>query len=218
MKQKNTVIPERYRRAKSAINTKYKIADLASEVGIPLGNSGQRICCPFHDDSTPSFSIDPERNIYNCFGCGRGGSYIDFYLNVLERFKDIKLGYYEATQKLLDSDSELRAACGFNSIFETYEDSFNFILEDGEVDESLLCLDRPKLLDREITLKHVMDKLQTKDLDTKLAFIADCERNMSIKYLVDKYWYENIVSIPIFNQSNEPETTALFADAMNLKE
>lgn len=30
--------------------------------------------CPFHDDDTPSLSIDPERNIYHCLGCGAKGN------------------------------------------------------------------------------------------------------------------------------------------------
>lgn len=215
---KRQVIPERYRVAKLAINTKYKITDLAKEVGIPTTENGQRICCPFHDDSTPSFSIDSERNIYNCFGCGRGGTYIDFFKDVMEKFKDIKLSYYESTQKLLDSDSELRAACGFSSIFETYEDSFNFISDDGEVDESLLCLDKPRLLDREITMKHLMDKLAREDITIKMAFIADCERNMSTQYLIDKYWYGNYEEVKHFSPDKDKEFTSLFADAMNIEE
>ena len=34
--------------------------------------------CPFHDERTPSFSVDPERKLYYCFGCGAGGDAIRF--------------------------------------------------------------------------------------------------------------------------------------------
>jgi CHC2 zinc finger len=34
--------------------------------------------CPFHDERTPSFSVDPEQRLYYCFGCGAGGDAIGF--------------------------------------------------------------------------------------------------------------------------------------------
>jgi DNA primase len=34
--------------------------------------------CPFHDERTPSFSVDAERKLYYCFGCGQGGDAIGF--------------------------------------------------------------------------------------------------------------------------------------------
>ena len=34
--------------------------------------------CPFHDERTPSFSVDPVKKTYHCFGCDRGGDAIQF--------------------------------------------------------------------------------------------------------------------------------------------
>jgi DNA primase len=34
--------------------------------------------CPFHEERTPSFSVDSERGLYHCFGCGEGGDAINF--------------------------------------------------------------------------------------------------------------------------------------------
>jgi DNA primase len=34
--------------------------------------------CPFHEERTPSFSVDADRKLYHCFGCGVGGDAIDF--------------------------------------------------------------------------------------------------------------------------------------------
>src|SRR5262245_65521615 len=34
--------------------------------------------CPFHEERTPSFSVDPREKLYHCFGCGVGGDVIKF--------------------------------------------------------------------------------------------------------------------------------------------
>ena len=36
--------------------------------------------CPFHNEKTPSFSVNPARNIFKCFGCGKGGDPITFIM------------------------------------------------------------------------------------------------------------------------------------------
>jgi DNA primase len=36
--------------------------------------------CPFHDERTPSFSLDAERGLFHCFGCGKGGDAIGFVM------------------------------------------------------------------------------------------------------------------------------------------
>ncbi|MDQ3643927.1 MAG: DNA primase [Actinomycetota bacterium] len=36
--------------------------------------------CPFHEERTPSFSLDAERGLYHCFGCGKGGDTIEFVM------------------------------------------------------------------------------------------------------------------------------------------
>ena len=38
--------------------------------------------CPFHSEKTPSFSVSPEKGIYYCFGCHKGGGPVNFIMEV----------------------------------------------------------------------------------------------------------------------------------------
>ena len=40
-----------------------------------------KACCPFHQEKTPSFVVNPQRQTYKCFGCGKGGNAISFIMD-----------------------------------------------------------------------------------------------------------------------------------------
>ena len=58
------------------------ILDVLGRYGIEVRKQGAKpmALCPFHDDHNPSLSIDPVQNVWHCFGCGKGGSVIDFVM------------------------------------------------------------------------------------------------------------------------------------------
>ena len=67
---------------KDSIDRVREAVDMAELVGAKtdLRRVGSRYTglCPFHDERTPSFSVDVERKLYHCFGCGEGGDAIRF--------------------------------------------------------------------------------------------------------------------------------------------
>ncbi|HSI98598.1 MAG TPA: CHC2 zinc finger domain-containing protein, partial [Gaiellaceae bacterium] len=76
-------------------------------------SSGSRFMgrCPFHEERTPSFSVNPVDKLYYCFGCGKGGDVISFVREtenldfvgavewLAERFR-VQLEYEELTPRI----------------------------------------------------------------------------------------------------------------------
>ncbi len=50
---------------------------------VKLKKSGKNYmaCCPFHQEKSPSFSVNPEKQFYYCFGCGAGGNALGFLMD-----------------------------------------------------------------------------------------------------------------------------------------
>lgn len=64
------------------IKAEVSLVRLAENQGYALVKQGKdfALCCPFHEDKTPSCVITPKSNLFNCFGCGAGGSVIDWVM------------------------------------------------------------------------------------------------------------------------------------------
>lgn len=61
-------------------------ADILKIVGdyVSLKKKGNNYwaCCPFHNEKTPSFSVNPSKGLFKCFGCGKGGDAITFVMEI----------------------------------------------------------------------------------------------------------------------------------------
>jgi DNA primase len=57
---------------------------------VPLKQAGQRLkgLCPFHQEKTPSFSVDPARQLFYCFGCQTGGDVFKF----VQQYEKLEFG------------------------------------------------------------------------------------------------------------------------------
>ena len=63
------------------LRNRVDLVGLASEY-VPLTQKGRRYwaCCPFHQEKTPSFSIDADKQMYYCFGCKAAGNVFNFVM------------------------------------------------------------------------------------------------------------------------------------------
>src|SRR5512134_3802179 len=73
------------------------IVELIGEY-LPLKAAGRthKALCPFHTEKTPSFIVNPERQIFHCFGCGEGGDAVTFLM------KHERLTFPEAARYLAE--------------------------------------------------------------------------------------------------------------------
>ncbi len=67
---------------KGDLKSRIDLVSLFREFGVHPKKKGRSYMaqCPWHDDSTPSLSIDREKGLYNCFGCGESGDIFDLVM------------------------------------------------------------------------------------------------------------------------------------------
>ncbi|MBY9076923.1 DNA primase [Paenibacillus sp. HN-1] len=66
-----------------SVLARHDIVDTVGKV-VHLTKRGKYLwgLCPFHSESTPSFTVTPERGVFHCFGCGMGGNAIKFRMEI----------------------------------------------------------------------------------------------------------------------------------------
>jgi len=79
------------------IKARADVLDVVSDV-VQLKQRGRNFfgLCPFHEEKTPSFSVNPSLGIFHCFGCGKGGNAVTFVMEYE------KIDYIEALKRLAD--------------------------------------------------------------------------------------------------------------------
>ena len=83
----------------NAVKSSVNLSDIAGKY-TKLTKKGNEFwgCCPFHGERTPSFSVNDDEGLFNCFGCGEGGDVISF-IEKVER-----CSFIEAIQKIAGDD------------------------------------------------------------------------------------------------------------------
>lgn len=79
------------------LRARLSIVDVVSR-RVPLTKKGQNYwgCCPFHNEKTPSFSVNEDKGFYHCFGCGEHGDIISFTM------KSENVGFVDAIKELAE--------------------------------------------------------------------------------------------------------------------
>ena len=85
----------------SFLNQLKDSADIASVIGAKVNlkpsGSGRLVgLCPFHEEKTPSFSVNTQNNFYHCFGCGASGDVCKFIMETEG------MDFYDAVHRLAD--------------------------------------------------------------------------------------------------------------------
>ncbi|MBI2245160.1 MAG: DNA primase [Nocardioides sp.] len=82
----------------AVVREKARIDDVVSQFVTlrPAGGGSLKGLCPFHDEKSPSFNVNPGRGFYHCFGCGEGGDVITFLMKI------DGLTFGEAVERLAD--------------------------------------------------------------------------------------------------------------------
>ncbi|MDR2521016.1 MAG: DNA primase [Spirochaetaceae bacterium] len=109
-------------------------------------------CCPFHNEKTPSFTVNPDKKLYYCFGCQKGGDIINFIMDI------DKLSFGEAMELLAkktgvaitydaafaNDDKELRHKEELAELYRRVALSFQYFLTRKDEGAAALCYVRER--------------------------------------------------------------------------
>ena len=192
MRESTKVLMDRFNDAKTAINSKYQIISFLNDHGIRI-ESNHQIRCPFHDDSTPSFSVNGQRNIWKCFGCPDGGHFLDLWIKYNNKFESTHHTVFSAVNEILAKDSELQKTLGFSSIYKSEETEFDLFKaaeekskETGYFSFDIILQKSHKITPIPTDSMHAVLK-KCKTPEQIIQFITDCESGMSEEQLIEKY-------------------------------
>ena len=121
-----------------------RIEDVVSEF-VTLKKRGSNLIgvCPFHKEKTPSFNVNPARNIFKCFGCGKAGDSVRFImehehysfqeaLRYLAKKYGIKIEEREQTPEELAAQNERERMFNINSFAQEYFSNTMMTSDEGQ--------------------------------------------------------------------------------------
>lgn len=166
------------------IREKIDIASLISEY-IPLKKAGRnfKAVCPFHNEKTPSFVVSPERQIWHCFGCGKGGDCYTFLMDYenLEFLEALRILAKKTGIELLETDfvkQDTSKKEKIYSINKIASDFYHYILTKHNAGKKAL----------EYLTK--VRKIDPRLIETFLIGFSPTQGDILSKYLIEKKKYK----------------------------
>lgn len=100
---------------------------VSSRVPLKKAGTSYKACCPFHNENTPSFVVNAQKNFYHCFGCGANGNAINFlrdYENLsfneaveeLAKLAGVEVPRDERVQQIYDNQKKIADAAEYADI------------------------------------------------------------------------------------------------------
>lgn len=166
------------------VREKIDIVSLISEY-IPLKKAGRnfKAVCPFHSEKTPSFVVSPERQIWHCFGCGKGGDCYTFLMEYenLEFIESLRLLAKKAGVELLESDFVKKDTSKKEKIYSVNKiasDFYHYILAKHNAGKKALeYLTKVRKIDQRL-------------IETFMIGFSPAQGDILSKYLIEKKKYK----------------------------
>lgn len=198
----------------SEIIEKNDIVDVISEyMTLKRSGSNYMALCPFHSEKTPSFSVSPSKQIFNCFGCGVGGNVITFIQKIerIEFVEAVKMLAEKAGVKLEEDKDpkQLERAKQKKALYRVNAEAARFFYSNLNAGSKALEYLRRRGLSDAIIKRFglgyapdewygLMNHMKRKDIDTELLFKAGLiVRNNDGEKFRDKF--RNRIMFPIID-------------------
>lgn len=148
--------------------------DIVETIGsyIPLKRAGRsfKALCPFHHEKTPSFVVNPDRQIYRCFGCGEGGNVLGFVMKHerLEFPETVRMLAEKAGIVVPETSSDPAKDSLRQKVFEANEAAVEYFHAN-------------LMLSKEPEVKAARDYLRSRKIN------AECAKQFKLGYVFDKW-------------------------------
>ena len=169
-----------------------EIVDIVSDyVNLKRRGSSYLGLCPFHNERTPSFSVSKSKNICKCFSCGKGGSPVNFVMEIeqisysealryLAKKYNIEIKEHEMSDEERERESERASLFAVNEFALSHFESNLYDTSDGKEIGLSYFYDRG-LTDASIKKFHLGYAMEQSDDLLRAA----TGKGYNVKYLVD---------------------------------